>query len=51
LDLERLEQVDVVSKSGAVPEALIKTERAKVCQGRLQGRIHDGKAPSEPKSP
>jgi hypothetical protein len=37
LDLERLEQVDVVSKSGAVPEALPDTERAKVCQGRVPG--------------
>ncbi len=36
LDLERLEQVNVVSKSGSVPDALRDRERAKLCQGRLQ---------------
>jgi hypothetical protein len=35
LDLEKLDQVEVVSKSGAVPDALTPTERTRVC--RLTG--------------
>jgi hypothetical protein len=51
LDLERLEQVEVVSKSGAVPEALRASERTKVCHGRLQAPTQDGKIASELKKP
>jgi hypothetical protein len=51
LDLESLERVVVVPKSGAVPEALPATERAKICHGRLQGPAPDGKAASGPKKP
>ena len=36
LDLEGLEKVEVISKSGAVPDALQTGERAKLCKGRVQ---------------
>lgn len=51
LDLEHLEQVEVVSKSGAVPEALRDSERTKLCQGRLKAPTQDGKVTPEPKKP
>jgi hypothetical protein len=51
LDLEHLEQVEVVSRSGVVPEALRDSERTKVCQGRLKAPIQDGTIAPEPKKP
>ncbi len=42
LDLERLDKVDVISKSGAVPDALPTGERAKLCQGRVRTPAPEG---------
>ena len=41
LDLEKLEEVQVISKNGAVPEALMPSERARVCQATGIGSRHE----------
>jgi hypothetical protein len=50
-DLERMERVDVISHSGAVPDALQDHERAKLYQCRLQTPAHRGKGDVGPKKP
>lgn len=50
LDLEKLDQVQIVSKSGAVPEALIPSEQARVCQLALIDARHEAEHAVKPTS-
>lgn len=45
LDLEKIEQVEIVSRSGAVAEALAANERSRVCQGKEAERPGQGAGP------
>jgi hypothetical protein len=50
LDLEKLDQVQIVSKSGAVPEALIPSEKTRVCQSTVMEAPHEAEHAAKPTS-